>query len=318
MTFATMSGDWVDPAPHESKFVTVNGVRLNYLDWGGQGPWLILLPGITWSPHHFDDLAPAFTDHYRVIAYARRCHGLSEVKWPCDAATITEDLRCLMDALGIERANLVGHSYGGTELTWMAGLHPRRVERIVYLDGGYDWADPLWKAAMEAWPFEMEVPESARRSLEAYFRYAKAGTDPKTVLGKWFEPVARESVIVQEDGTVRPRRDLADLEHLVRDMLGNPRRDYTKVHCPALAVYASEFFDSAHLLPAHRKKVREWDTKYLVPFRIESVERIRRELKGVRVETVPTDHAGIVITLTKPVAKLMRDFLAYSPPLPAH
>jgi alpha-beta hydrolase superfamily lysophospholipase len=69
---------WSDFSPHKSGFVTVNGVRLNYLDWGGSGPTLILLHGFGDNPHLYDDFAPAFTDRFRVIAYARRAEGDSE------------------------------------------------------------------------------------------------------------------------------------------------------------------------------------------------------------------------------------------------
>src|SRR5271165_6426931 len=84
----------------KSGIVNANGVRLNYLDWGGSGPPLILIHGLGDNPHIFDDLAPAFTDRFRVVAYARRGHGQSEAKAPYDTATLTEDLRGLMDGLG--------------------------------------------------------------------------------------------------------------------------------------------------------------------------------------------------------------------------
>src|SRR5713226_1406607 len=59
---AQMPATWTDPAAHKSGFVTANGIRLHYLDWGGSGPPLILIHGLGQSPHFFDDLAPAFTD----------------------------------------------------------------------------------------------------------------------------------------------------------------------------------------------------------------------------------------------------------------
>lgn len=99
---------WSDPAAHKSGFVTANGVRLHYLDWGGSGPPLILIHGLGENPHYFDDLAPAFTDRFRVVAYARRGHGQSDAKGPYDTATLTEDLRALMNGLGIAKAHLAG------------------------------------------------------------------------------------------------------------------------------------------------------------------------------------------------------------------
>ena len=136
----------------KSGFVTANGVQLQYIDWGGSGPALIFIHGLEGNPHCFDDLAPAFTDRFRVVAYARRGSGESEAKEPYDTSTFTEDLRGLMDGLGISKAHLAGHSMGGTEITAMAGTHPERVDRIVYLDAAYDWADPAADAAFKATP----------------------------------------------------------------------------------------------------------------------------------------------------------------------
>ena len=37
---------WSDPSPHKNGFVTANGIRINYLDWGGSGPTLTLIHGL--------------------------------------------------------------------------------------------------------------------------------------------------------------------------------------------------------------------------------------------------------------------------------
>src|SRR5678815_340407 len=108
---------WADPSPHRARFVRVNGVSLNTLDWGGTGDGLVLIHGMGDSPHSFDDIASAFTDGYRVIAYARRGHGQSDhpPTGPYDNETLVEDLRQLLDSLGIKRAVLGGWSMGGNE-----------------------------------------------------------------------------------------------------------------------------------------------------------------------------------------------------------
>ena len=152
---------WSDNSRHKSGFVTANGVRLQYLDWGGSGPALILIHGYGDNPHAFDDLAPAFTDRFRVIAYAQRGHGNSEVRGPYDTATMTEDLRAFMDSLGIAKANLAGWSMAGNVITAMSGAHPERIDHLVYLDGAYDWSDPASAAALQAFPYEYPAPPSA-------------------------------------------------------------------------------------------------------------------------------------------------------------
>ena len=63
------------PVPVD-RFVTVNGLRLHYLDWGNEGkPRLVMGHGIGRVAHTFDHIAPAFTPDFHVIALDMRGHG---------------------------------------------------------------------------------------------------------------------------------------------------------------------------------------------------------------------------------------------------
>ena len=61
-----------DISPHRSEFISLHGVRLHYLDWGGAGPVLLFLHGLGNNAHTFDDLAP------RGRALTRRGSGQSD------------------------------------------------------------------------------------------------------------------------------------------------------------------------------------------------------------------------------------------------
>ena len=124
------------------QFVTLDGIRFHYLDWGGDGDPLLLLAGLGCTAHVFAELAPHLTDRFRVLALTRRGHGLTDqVQSGHALADAAEDARRLLGDLGIERAHVVGHSMGGGEVSALATRHPARVARVVYLDGAYDWAD---------------------------------------------------------------------------------------------------------------------------------------------------------------------------------
>jgi pimeloyl-ACP methyl ester carboxylesterase len=305
---AATEAPWTDPAAHTSGFVTANGVRLHYLDWGGSGPALILIHGYGDNPHAFDDLAPAFADRFRVVAYARRGHGRSESKPPFDTATLTEDLRQLMDSLGITRAHLAGWSMGGNEVTAMAGTHPDRVDRIVYLDAGFDWADPASVAAFDSLPANLTPPAEAMTSLEAYRASHVAVWFPGVAdLGR-VEAYIRDLVVVQPDGTVRPAMSDSVGQAMFTTLLSD-RRDYRKVRAPALAIFAETFFDVARGDSVQRAKNLAWERRHLVPFRAASIDRLRRELRQVEVVTVPGTHADFVFTSRERVAAAMRRFL---------
>ena len=106
-----------------------------------RGDTILFLHGLGDTAHIFDDLAPKFTNQFRVLGLTRRGHGQSEKpETGYDTATLVEDIRQFLDALKIERVILVGHSLAGDELTRFAGEHPDRVIKLVYLDAAYDRA----------------------------------------------------------------------------------------------------------------------------------------------------------------------------------
>src|SRR5689334_818897 len=64
--------EWVDPSTRHVRFIALPGaagkpVRLELIDWGGQGPALVLLAGLGENAHIYNDLAPGLTDRFRVI-----------------------------------------------------------------------------------------------------------------------------------------------------------------------------------------------------------------------------------------------------------
>ena len=129
-----------DTSPHRSGLVQANGVRLHYLEWsGGKRGVLLMLAGLGHDAHVFDDFSARFTDRYRVIALTRRGYGQSDKpRTGYDVNTRVEDLRRFLDALGIAKVTLIGHSLAGDELTAFASAYPARVDKVVYLDAAYD------------------------------------------------------------------------------------------------------------------------------------------------------------------------------------
>lgn len=130
-----------DTSPHTERFVQVNGVKLHYLEWGGTGELLLFLTGYGAPAHVFDNLAPHFTDSFRVVALTRR--GIAPSETPASGYSLemlTSDVLGLLDVLKAERVHLVAHSLAGAEATRLATLHPDRVASIVYLDAALDAA----------------------------------------------------------------------------------------------------------------------------------------------------------------------------------
>src|SRR6266436_865791 len=115
------------PSPAKTGFVSVNGVRLHYVDWGGLGETILFLPGFNDTAHVYDKFAPRFTDRFHVLGLTRR--GVGESEKPTtgyDTPTWVEDIRQFLDGLRINKVSLIGHSMAGGELTLLATRYPDR------------------------------------------------------------------------------------------------------------------------------------------------------------------------------------------------
>ena len=291
-------------------FVRAHGIRLEYLDWGGRGPALILVTGSGDDPHVFDDLAPAFTDRFHVIAYARRGSADSDMRGPYDIGTLTADLLGLMDALRISKASLVGWSMGGNEISAMAALHPGRVAALVYLDAGYDWHDPEYEAAFRALPqIVFETPAAATKSLSAYLAYEKSIDYTQVDDMRRIDVYLCDSVVVQPDGRVRPKIPPGVMQALIASLWTDPPREYRRVHVPALALFAETTADLHVADPKRAEAEREWESRYMAPFRRKSIIRLRQELAGVKIVRVAGAHDSFFLTSRTRVLRAIRQFL---------
>ncbi|MCA1818410.1 MAG: alpha/beta hydrolase, partial [Acidobacteria bacterium] len=118
-----------------SRFTAVGGARVHYLEAGErEAPALVLVHGLASSNFVWHDVVlPLAEEGFRVVAPDMVGFGFSE-KPRRGAYTIEAQARTLadlMDALGIERATLVGSSYGGAVAAVAALDYPARVERLV-------------------------------------------------------------------------------------------------------------------------------------------------------------------------------------------
>lgn len=144
----TTKNDHVEPL-YESKFVETRGIRLQYMDFGGDGLTIIFLQdfhdyfSIEEEEAHHAAWLSRFSDEYRVLAPVRRGWGESDdTGFGYDVATQSEDLLGLMDALEINRAVLVGRIPANQDMTWIAEHHPERVAGLIYVGNPRVFAFP--------------------------------------------------------------------------------------------------------------------------------------------------------------------------------
>jgi len=122
-----------------SKFVTVNGLRLRYLDWGASGlPPVVCVHGYTSSAEAFNAPARHLQDRFHIIAPDVRGHG--ESAWSPTAAyqygDQIGDLAALVDELQLSRFALIGTSMGGIIAMGFAARYPDQLRALVINDIG--------------------------------------------------------------------------------------------------------------------------------------------------------------------------------------
>lgn len=127
-----------DNAPQD-KFVTANGMRFHYLEWGSAAnPPMLLLHGFAQTCHSWDFVALGFSDDYRVIVLDQRGHGDSD--WAADGdyspETQQNDISAIVSEIGLEKFTLMGLSMGGRNSFTYAANNPDRVRALVIVDAG--------------------------------------------------------------------------------------------------------------------------------------------------------------------------------------
>lgn len=111
--------------------VDVPGGRLAADRWPGAGPTLVLLHAGVADRREWTATAGRLAGAYAVVAYDRR--GFGESRLSHDPFTHVEDLRAVLDAVGVERAWLVGTSQGGKVALDAALTYPDRIAGLVLL-----------------------------------------------------------------------------------------------------------------------------------------------------------------------------------------
>jgi pimeloyl-ACP methyl ester carboxylesterase len=119
------------------RYVVANGLRQHLLEWGDDGPVVLLLHGFLEHAHAWDLVAPRLAAAgHRVLALDWRGHGDSErvgAGGYYHFADYVADLAFIVRAFG-GHASVVGHSMGASAAILYAGTEPERVDALVCVD----------------------------------------------------------------------------------------------------------------------------------------------------------------------------------------
>ena len=307
----------MDTSPHISDFVNVNGIRLHYLDWGGEGPVLLFLAGWGCTAHIFDRFAPRFVDKFHVLALTRRGHGQSDYpETGYDIDTLTEDIRQFMDALQLDRAILVGHSLAGIELSHFAVGHPERVLKIVFLDAAYDRSSPAYKAVQAKNPL-YTIPRPGEHddhySIEEYTATIKRSYPSLAVI--WsdvFDTEVEHSVKWMSEGKVVDKAT-DNINKAIQAMIDAYASEDAQIQAPVLSFFVltdSANYVAAYMTDEQRAQVVDFFETVRTPFDQAWIEQFQHNVPQARIVVIPQGHHYCFIQQDNRVFEEMQKFLS--------
>lgn len=263
--------------------------RIAYVE-EGTGPAALFVHGVLLNGHLWRNQLDALSDVRRCIAIDLLAHGDTEIDASQDlsATANAQMIGEFLDALGVERADLVGNDSGGGIAQIFAAMNPQRVRSLALTDcDAHDnWPPDAFK------PFlEMVAAGGLRATLEAMLAdksvYRSAGA-----LGPAYEHPDRVTDATIETYLrpfLRSQDRLRDLERFLlafdcRHTLA-VERSLRTLHAPTLIVWGTDdvYFDLrwshwlADTIPGTRRRVELQGARIFFPE--ERAEEFNRELR---------------------------------------
>lgn len=185
-----------------AKRIRANGLEFHVIDEGA-GPGVLLLHGFPDSSYLWRNQIPALAAAgFRAIAPDLRGFGESDKPEGIDAYRLNNviaDLIGILDAVGVERAHVVGHDWGAVSAWLMASLAPERVERLVVMSVGHPagFARPPIHQLRKSWyMFAFQFTGLAEEALRRDdWRLLKEWSDGTGDAGRWMHDLARPGAL---------------------------------------------------------------------------------------------------------------------------
>jgi pimeloyl-ACP methyl ester carboxylesterase len=137
--------------------VTINGMQM-YYEVSGAGDPLVVLHGAYMNIPSMGAIIPKLAETHKVYALELQGHGrTTDVDRPITYPNMADDLAALMDAVGLEKADVFGYSMGSVVGLQLAIRHPQKVNKLAAASVAYDvegW-QPEFKAVIPQLNVEM-------------------------------------------------------------------------------------------------------------------------------------------------------------------
>lgn len=149
-----------DPKWGRHKFLTVNGVKLHYVEAGQEDrPLILFIHGFPEFWFTWRHQLAFFQENYRVVAFDNRGYNKSDKPSGISSYSIrelVEDVRALVEALGVSSCTVVAHDWGGPIAWTFSALYPAMVDSLVICNCPHPIAlkknqKENWRQSLKSW-----------------------------------------------------------------------------------------------------------------------------------------------------------------------
>ncbi len=276
----------------------VNGddVEIQVAIWEGTAENNVLcIHGLAANCRSWDTVCSALAPEHYLIAMDLRGRGASDR--PDTGYSVdhhAEDVRCLLDDLGIEKINLMGHSFGAFVCMVFASKYPERTKRLVLIDGGGKLSEEQIENIMPIVQLPLQRLDKIYPSKEAYLNEIK----DKGFLRPWTPEIETMYVHDMEpaNGGVTTRTKIACIQEDIANVQQYPLDQlYSGIKQPVLVLRSvtGVFGDKDIVLPDS------------------AIEHMTENLSDSRcVDIVDTNHFSIVLSPNRKRDEEIARFLA--------
>ena len=195
-----------------SSMAHVNGIDIHY-EVQGQGEWFVLIGGLGVDSSIFRHYVTALARNYRVLVFDNRGAGASsKPDVPYTIPLMAQDTVSLLDAIGIQRANVLGLSLGGRIALELSLTNPQRVANLILVSTSPSVQSKLSPIAKLA----KQVRSLSRRQQPYYaFRRQLAASSGYDCTDRLCEIIARTLVMYGSSDRMATRAQAEDMQRRI-------------------------------------------------------------------------------------------------------
>lgn len=216
-------------------YLNILGVQ-TYYEMAGEGEKVLFIHGVDSDSRMWEKQFEAFSKKFRAIRFDLR--GFGKTPMPAGEFHILEDINQIFEALNIEKAHLVGYSFGGTIAAPFSVYYPNRVQSLTLVGAGmigYEWSPELsdyFKQFRQSWE------EKDFTTMLKLLRW-------KSIYGPY-----REEAGLNEICELLDQMYLHTLNNVVREgkplSPGDTRGELYKITAPSLILVGEKDFQDYH------------------------------------------------------------------------